>query len=305
MTRLTLVAAAFVVATLPSVRPALAQHAHHAAPAPAPTPEQTAFLDATHAALARFARQEDAIAAGFRPLGPDMPHMGQHWVHPGRAVSGRFDASAPAMLMYLDVGGTAVLTGAAFTVPVAAGEAPPAFPFEGAWHAHAGRLMDEAFGLVPHGTRDDGRPRLAMLHAWTEAANPDGVWAADHWGLPFLRCGLAVPPYVPPDAGRAVALVAGYAPFYREAARRAADLTPDETAAIDDALARHGEAIERLLGTTPPGEPPATDALVEAWRSLWTDIERGVNAASAASLRPLFGADAPSGTHAIEAHGGH
>ncbi len=300
MTRLTLVAA-LTVAILPAAHPATAQHAHHHAPASAPTPEQTAFLDATHAALAQFARQEDAIAAGFRPLGPDMPHMGQHWVHPGRAVSGRFDASAPAMLTYLDVGGAPVLTGAAFTVPVGPGEAPPAFPFEGAWHAHAGRLMDEAFGLVPHGTRDDGRPRLAMLHAWTEAANPDGVWAADHWGLPFQRRGLAVPAHVPPDAGRAVALVAGYGPFYREAVRRAADLTPDETLAVGDALVRHGERIERLLREMPDGAPPDTGALADAWRSLWDDVERDVSAASAASLRPLFGAGAPSGTHAIEA----
>lgn len=291
-----------VLAALAAPWPATAQHTHVHTSATAPTPEQAAFLDATRAALARFSRQDDAIAAGFRPLGPDMPHMGQHWVHPGRAVSGRFDAAAPAMLTYLDVGGVPVLTGAAFTVPVGPGETLPAFPFEGAWHAHAGRLMDEAFGLVPHGTRDDGHPRLAMLHAWTEAPNPDGVWAADHWGLPFLRRGLAVPTHVPPDAGRAVALVAGYAPFYREAARRAASLTIDEASAVDGALAHHAAHVERLLGAVPPGEAPGTDALAAAWQALWVDVEHAVRATVADALRPLFGADAPSGTHAIGGH---
>lgn len=288
---------AAALAALPVV--AAAQHVHvHAVPTPS-TPEQAAFLDATRAAIARFARQENAIAAGFRPLGPDMPHMGQHWVHPGRAVSRRLDPSAPAMLTYLDIGGTPVLTGAAFTLPVAAGEEPPDFPFPGAWHAHAGRLMDEAFGLVPHGTRDDDRPRLAMLHAWTEAANPDGVWAADHWGLPFLRRGLPVPPHVPPDAGRAVALVAGYGPFYREAVRRASRASEAETAVVDAALARHAGQIEGVISALAPGRVPDVDALAGTWQTLWGEIERSVSAPVATALRPLFGVDAPSDTHAI------
>lgn len=294
MTRFVFVA----LALLPVAWPASAQHAHSHASAAPETPEQTAFLEATRAALARFVQQDDAIAAGYRPLGPDMPHMGQHWVHPGRAVLGRVDPSAPAMLTYLDVAGVPVLTGAAFTVPLAPGEAPPAFPVPGAWHAHAGRLMDEAFGLVPHGARADERPRLAMLHAWTEAANPDGVWAADHWGLPFLRRGMPVPPHVPPDAGRAVALVAGYGAFYREAARRAADLSAAEAAAVDAALARHAGRIDALLT---PGTVPDLDALTQAWRALSDEIGRSVSEATREALRPVFGADAVSGTHALPA----
>lgn len=281
-----------------------AQHSHAATPAAPATAAQQAFLDSTRAALVRFRDVEVAIAAGYRPLGPDMPHMGQHWVHPGRAVRGRFVASEPAMLTYLDVEGVAVLTGAAYTVPVGPGHALPAFPYAGAWHAHAGDLMDEAFGLVPHGARDADEPRLAMLHAWTEAPNPDGVWAADHWGLPFRRLGLAVPAHVPPDAGRAVALVAGYAGFYREAARWSADLTPAEAAHVDAMLVRHTERIQAVLAL----DPANVDALAAAWAALWRDLEAGLMPATADALRPVFGVDAPSGTHAIapaSPHHGH
>lgn len=277
---------------------ASAQHLH-AAPAgaapSAPTPEQVAFLEATHAALARFADPRDAAAAGFRPIGPDMPHMGQHWVHPGRAVSRTFRPDEPAMLTYLDVDGTPVLTGAAFTIPVAPGDVPPDFPYPGAWHAHAGRLMDEAFGLVPHGTRGADAPRLAMLHAWTEAPNPDGAFAADHWGLPFLRRGLSVPAHVPPSAGRAVALVSGYAPFFREAIRRAAAPSDSEARWLDATLTAHASRIEALLAL---GDADVA-ALARAWGDLWAEIERTGSASLVASLRPLFGTDGHTGTHAI------
>ncbi len=102
--------------------------------ASAQAPRSTSeFLAATSAALEAFADPADALAAGFRPLGPDMPHMGQHWVHPGRAVSRDLDPTRPAMLTYLSLGDRTVLTGAAFTIPIAPGAAPPSFPSPGAW----------------------------------------------------------------------------------------------------------------------------------------------------------------------------
>ena len=267
------------------------------------TPDPGTFLAATRSALEAYADPADALAAGFRPLGPDMPHMGQHWVHPGRAVSRDLDPSQPAMLTYLDVGGRAVLTGAAFTIPVAAGASPPDFPAPGAWHAHAGRLQDEAFGLVPHGVQDANRPRLAMLHAWTGVANPDGVWAADNWALPFVRGGYAVPPHVPPAAGRAVALAVGYEPFFNEAVARAARPTPEESEAVAALLSHHRAAIRSRLEATPAGQPPDPAALADAWRQLWTELERAVPRV-AERTRRLFGADGDTGTHAIHGHGG-
>ena len=251
--------------------PVAAQHAHHApAEAPSPeTPEADAFLAAVRESLRAFRDPAQALAAGFRPLGPDMPHMGQHWVHPGRAVSRDLDPSRPSMLTYLDVGGRPVLTGAAFTVPLGPGHAPPTFPSAGAWHAHGGRLMDEAFGLAPHAADDDRQPRLAMLHAWTGVANPDGVWAADNWALPFVRGGYAVPEAVPPAAGRAVALAVGYAGFFRQAVERAAAPTASERATVDAVLSRHQARIRSALDRTPAGEPPDAAALAERCERLF------------------------------------
>lgn len=278
--------------------PSAAQHTHAAphVPPSALDAEQTAFLQTLRDAIRRFEDQNEAIGAGFRPLGPDMPHMGQHWVHPGRAVSRDFDATAPSMLTYLDINGVATLTGAAFTIPVAAGMPPPSFPYEGAWHAHAGHLMDEAFGLVPHGVRDNDRPRLAMLHAWTEITNPDGVWAADNWALPFARRGLDVPCHVPPNAGRAVALVTGYADFFREAIHRAASPSDTDWDVIDAAFAARTQAIDTLLSTS-----STTDvvALEHQWSLLWEEIENGVSASVAQALAPLFGTHAHTGTQGI------
>lgn len=265
------------------------------------SPDQ--FLAATATALEDFADPADALAAGYRPLGPDMPHMGQHWVHPGRAVSRDLDPSRPSMLTYLAVDGRAVLTGAAFTIPIAAGEAPPSFPASGAWHAHAGRLMDEAFGLVPHGVQDADQPRLAMLHAWTGVANPDGVWSADNWALPFVRGGYTVPHHVPPAAGRAVALAVGYEAFFNEAVSRAARPTSEEASSVAEMLARHSRRIRQRLDATPSGQAPDVDALAADWLTLWAEVERVVPRVAALTER-LFGTEGDTGTHAIHEHGG-
>ena len=287
--------------------PVAAQHAHpahgHAPPAEAtPDSAQVAFLASATQALRAFADPADALAAGFRPLGPDMPHMGQHWVHPGRAVGRAVDPAEPSMLTYLPVDGADVLTGAAWTVPVGPGEAPPDFPWPGAWHAHAGRLMDEAFGLVPHGVRDDGRPRLAMLHAWTGVANPDGVFAADNWALPFVRAGLAVPGAVTADAGRAVSLAAGYRAFFAEAIGRAAAPNADQRRRVDAVLDARSQAVRRLL---PHHGPPDVAALEREWRTVGAEIEAAVPELWL-SLSALFGTRGHTGTHAIDAEeGGH
>ena len=275
--------------------PVAAQHAHHAHAAATLDSVQVAFLaDATHA-LAAFADPADALAAGFRPLGPDMPHMGQHWVHPGRAVGRAFDAAEPSMLTYLPVDGRQVLTGAAWTIPIRAGEAPPDFPWPGAWHAHAGRLMDEAFGLVPHGVREADRPRLAMLHAWTGIENPDGVFTADNWALPFARAGVPVPHHVTPEAGRAVALAAGYLPFYREAVVRAAAPPLDVLARIEAAFAHRAASVRALIAAE---RVPDVEALAAEWARLGAEVE-AVAPDAWPRLAGLFGAQGHTGTHAI------
>ena len=282
--------------------PVAAQHTHGHGPHPAALDSaQVAFLATAERALDAFADPADALAAGFRPLGPDMPHMGQHWVHPGRAVGRDVDPAEPSMLTYLPVGGRQVLTGAAWTIPIGPDEAPPSFPWPGAWHAHAGRLMDEAFGLVPHGVRETDRPRLAMLHAWTGVPNPDGAFAADNWALPFARAGVPVPRLVTPDAGRAVALAAGYAPFFREAAVRTAAPSPEALGRIEAALAARAAAVRARLDAH-PAEAPDVGALEAEWARLG-DAIREAAPDLWPRLAPLFGGHGTTGTHAIAAEG--
>ncbi|PAP77694.1 hypothetical protein [Rubrivirga marina] len=278
--------------------PLAAQHTHdHGHPPTALDSAQVAFLDTAERALDAFAEPADALAAGFRPLGPDMPHMGQHWVHPGRAVSRTFAPAEPSMLTYLPVDGKPMLTGAAWTIPVGPGEAPPDFPWPGAWHAHAGRLMDEAFGLVPHGVRDADRPRLAMLHAWTGVPNPEGPFTADNWALPFVRAGVPVPHHVPPDAGRAVALAAGYAPFFREAVVRTAVPPPETLTRIEAALDACAAAVRTLLA-----ERPAEASDVAALEAEWARLGDAIREAAPdlwPRLTSIFSEDVHTGTHAI------
>lgn len=279
-------------------RPAGAQHAHDLGAQPATLDSaHVAFLQTAEQALAAFPDPASALAAGFRPLGPDMPHMGQHWVHPGRAVGRSFHPAEPSMLTYLPVEGRATLTGAAWTVPVGPGVEPPDFPWPGAWHAHAGRLMDEAFGLVPHGARDADRPRLAMLHAWTGVPNPDGPFAPDNWALPFARVGVPAPAHITPDAGRAVALAAGYLPFYREAVVRASSPDAKALAVIDAVLAHHAERIRARL-VAAPDRPLNVDVLAHDWHRLGAEMQAAVPSLWP-QLAPLFGADGHTGTHAI------
>ena len=280
--------------------PVGAQHTHDHGHHPATLDSaHVAFLETAEHALAAFSNPADALAAGFRPLGPDMPHMGQHWVHPGRAVGRAFVPGEPSMLTYLLVDGAQVLTGAAWTIPVGPDEAPPDFPWPGAWHAHAGELMDEAFGLVPHGARDADRPRLAMLHAWTGVPNPDGPFVADNWALPFARAGVPVPHHVTPDAGRAVSLAAGYVPFFREAILRAAAPSPAELIRIEEALGARADAVRALLAERPT-EAPDLATLEAEWSRLGADL-REAAPERWPRMAPLFGEHGHTGTHTIAA----
>ena len=160
----------------------IAQHAHH-------TPEHTvitdsstlAFLESVRLATQKYNNQQAAITAGYRPIGPDMPNMGQHWIHTEFARRRQINPNRPGMLTYLRVDSTDVLTGVAFTQPVLQGESPPELPYQGAtWHFHFRTLETEAIS-PPHHEHTDTGPRLAMLHAWVWKDNPDGVFAADNW----------------------------------------------------------------------------------------------------------------------------
>ena len=49
------------------------------------------FLDAARLATARYRDISRAIADGYRPIGPDTPAMGQHWIQLGLLIGGKVD----------------------------------------------------------------------------------------------------------------------------------------------------------------------------------------------------------------------
>ena len=170
-----------------------------------------AELAQVRAALARYADIGVARAEGWKPFGGDEPLMGRHWYPPDGpdyvGSDARLDFARPSNLMYTEIGGRQVLTGAAFVVRLRQGEALPA-GFSGRadrWHVHdfeaafAAATEDRPFlrGLgnwwldSEYRSKGDDRARLAMVHAWAgPIANPDGAFADHNRVLPYLKLGL-------------------------------------------------------------------------------------------------------------------
>ena len=168
-------------------------------------------LDAARAAAARYRDVEVARAEGWKPFGggTEEPLMGTHYwseTAPDYVAGDAIDPARPNNLMYAEVDGETVLTGLAFVVRIAPGDALPA-GFAGPedrWHAHdfvdainaateerpllrglAARWLDDTYFA-----KGDANARLAMVHVWTEHANPDGVFADVDRTLPYRKLGL-------------------------------------------------------------------------------------------------------------------
>ena len=271
--------------------------------APAPNAAQaagndsiTAFVRAVTNAAAKYHDRADAVRAGYRRIGPDFPGMGEHWMQPGRLVSGRFRADSPPILTYVTIGGRIVLAGAAFALPLSAGEAPPDFPSRAHWHDHSASVDEESLLIAPatghgHGTADTGtKPHLAMLHVWFGVANPDGVFAQDNWALPFARLGAAIPSQSNPSAARALSFLSGGEAYYRELFRAAAPLTADEAALLDRLLGSARTELEQWVALQVTGwslEPSNITALADRWTELWRRIEQNVSPATWQRLAPF------------------
>jgi hypothetical protein len=175
------------------------QAGHH------PTVEQTAaaqaLADATTAAMARFARLSDAIAAGFvvpaNASGTDVHIENPRFKQDGRVL----DPERPETLVYAIEGGRATLLGVVYVMEAAGVPAPqPGGPIT-RWHAHNLCLtaLPPGFGVVsPFGSCPALSLNLTtpeMMHVWV-VENPGGAFAegldagwvrayhADH-GLPI------------------------------------------------------------------------------------------------------------------------
>jgi hypothetical protein len=270
--------------------PGTADHAHHRFHGP--VAGEAAFAERARTASERYRDRRNAISDGYRRLGPDFPAMGEHWVHPTRMVEGSLEIERPQALAYAIVAGEPVLTGVIYAKPLRQGEAPPEFPFPGLpWHDHVGAIDEESV-LLHHAMSAEGNGfRLSMLHAWVWTSNPDGVFAADNWALPFFRLGLPVPERVPVPAARALSLAADGDVYYHLLFRALTEAGDAEQRAARAALREARARVEQWLGARPePGAPLGGDELGRLagwWVELWDEIGGTVDYEAAARLRAV------------------
>lgn len=269
--------------------------------------ETAEFASRARAATERYHDRDAAAADGYRLIGGDFPGMGEHWIQTDLVFDGAYDPERPEFLAYVAIDGTPRLIGVAYAVPLLEGEQPPEEPAgREAWHAHTGSLDDET--LAPHhhhSSHAEHGPRLAMVHAWVWLDNPEGMFAADNWSIPFLRLGLGPPREAAPAAGKALSLLSGGATYVERVVRAAAaeELVDDGAlaAAIAAATARAREVVEGLEGarlSTAPREaravaesredprlpPEKLERLAAAWARMWAEIEALLSAEAVARL---------------------
>jgi len=237
------------------------------------------FIAQARTGTAAYRDVEMARAAGYRPVGPDFPGMGRHWVHPALILRDTLDPAAPPILEYAEIAGRPTLVGVAYAKLVLDATPPVGLPVPpAAWHFHQGTVEEESFlrshagvgvGHVAHG---GGRePRIAVLHAWIWLENPDGVLATDNWALPYARLGYRMPPGASHEAARAVALAAGDGGrHYVEALLRALGRpNAGEEQALSLLVERHQAAARALL----PGD---AKTLAHCWMELLEDVRAAV-----------------------------
>jgi hypothetical protein len=221
----------------------------------------------------RFRDRAVAAGEGYRPLGPDFPGMGEHWVQPGRVFAGDVDPACPPILTYAELAGRVTLVGAAFTHFLDPSVEPPSL-FEGA--ASWGRQqMDEEVLFLTHQPFGHGDvrwlQRAAIVHTWL-LDNPRGVTEQNNWRLPFLRLGLEAPAGAPVDAARALSLLAGEG-YYGKLFDFAGWLDHRERVVVAQTLAIHAARVQRWVFRALEVGVTATGELSEVWKSLWRRLE--------------------------------
>jgi hypothetical protein len=300
----TVVAASVLLALGASV---VAQSASAATPAQATLPtlgasttdELTAFLAAVEREVGRFERVEAAIAEGYRKLGPDFPGMGEHWIHPGLVISGTPDPARPPVIAYTRFGAERRLVGVAYTTVLGPEDEPPDGPFPpDSWHDHTGGVDEESLLLAGPASMHASEAgfRLAMVHVWIPARNPQGVLAQNNWALPFLRAGLDVPESVSSEAARALSLAGVGEAFYAQLLREGVGLQGEELRLAMEAFTSGSSSARAWLdrqqlasAESAGGTHRAAVAELEAvWARVWRDLDSALAGEARAKLSVLL-----------------
>ena len=189
-------------------------HAHHQMTTEAQAQDATERqLNEVRRGIERYRDIEIAKREGWKPFGGDEPLMGQHWSPPEKldldyqGPDAELDFARPNNLMYTEIDGQMVLTGAAFVVRLGPGEPVPE-GFDGTsdnWHVHDFKAAWDAateerplLGWIGNWWLDnnwmvdgpEGRARGAMLHVWAALPNPDGPFADHNRVIPLLKLGI-------------------------------------------------------------------------------------------------------------------
>jgi hypothetical protein len=200
--------------------------------------------------------------------------MGEHWVNLAQVMADTFAAAKPSVLTYIRVAGKPRLVGVAYTKLLTRGQSLPDFaPARTHWHEHNGSIVEESF-RGHESPSVDGAPRLAILHAWIWAPNPDGLFVTDNWTLPFVRVGLAPRNVRDPDAARAAALMTN-GDYYRAALGTALAPTRDEQERLGSVIDRYARQADSTLEPA-VNRGQLTDAeyaaLARLWPAFWASL---------------------------------
>lgn len=221
---------------------------------------------------------KEAEKAGYRPFGPDMPNMGQHWINTRIALVSNLELNKPSTLTYLSINGEAILTGVAYTTSVQPGEAPPDLPLqEMKWHFHAGSLEDEAHGIHRAFRSQDQKylAKLAMVHAWVWSENPAGIFSPDNWSLSFIRHGLKPPSDIAEPASKALFLASGHVDYYMKFIELCVQQDTFDKGSIRNILKVYSRKIESLASYIPENRmvlQREQQRIEVAWNNMWDMI---------------------------------
>lgn len=243
-------------------------HLHPVADDEAPlAPQEIEFLERARVAAERFRELEEALTSGYRPIGPDFPGMGTHWLNTSLLMAGGTNPDRPPILTYLETPAGPVFTGVAYGQIHLPGRMPGSVPFAGRWHDHAGSVDEENLSLgLGAGMAGQDEPRLSMLHLWVGVSNPDGVFAQNNWALPYLRGGWMVPSVPTEAAGKALYLATGGVSYYASLMEALQPLPEPERVAVERVLAAHAARVPEAASA---GEVAELERL---WHATWREL---------------------------------